>query len=390
MARRERGTGGLFRYKNSKNWYAKYYDADGVGHQTTTGTAVKQEAQDFLRKLLDGRDRGETFTGDLKKIFYSDLRKTLIDSYVLKGNKSLQTTADGEESIFGLSPLDEFFGYESEEKQGLSLAQITEDRIMKFVHERRAAVTNSTVNGSLRHLRHMLALGKKKYRLHSVPDVQLLKENPPRKGFLKKEKFDELIKHLSDDLKPAVTFLYYCGGRRGEVFQIRWSQVDLDGAVIRLEDEQVKNSEGRTVPLPDVLIEMLRPLDPTKAYAYPNLTERFVFPISDYDLRKGWDLATAAVGLGGGRKGGLIVHDLRRSAARNLRKAGVPESVIMKIGGWKTRSVFDRYNIVDEEDVVEAMRQLEGSHRPAKSLASKPPLSESLVRPRRRKALNPA
>src|SRR5207245_2468868 len=155
------------------------------------------------------------------------------------------------------------------------------------------------------------------------------------------EKFDELLTHLPEDLKPVVTFLYYCGGRKGEVFQIEWRQVDLDGAVIRLEDEQTKSGEPRTVPLPDVLIEMLRRIEPIYR---DHAANRPVFPISDYYLRKHWDLACVAVGLGGGRKGGLIVHDLRRSAARNLRKAGIAETLIMKIGGWKTESVFRRYN----------------------------------------------
>ena len=56
---------------------------------------------------------------------------------------------------------------------------------------------------------------------------------------------------------------------------------------------------------------------------------------------------------------GLIVHDLRRSGARNLRRLAVTESVAMRIGGWKTRSIFERYNIVDEADLADAASRLD-------------------------------
>jgi hypothetical protein len=56
---------------------------------------------------------------------------------------------------------------------------------------------------------------------------------------------------------------------------------------------------------------------------------------------------------------GLIFHDLRRTAARNLRRAGIAETVIMKIGGWRTRSVFERYAIVSRGDMVDAMQKLQ-------------------------------
>jgi integrase len=60
---------------------------------------------------------------------------------------------------------------------------------------------------------------------------------------------------------------------------------------------------------------------------------------------------------------GLIFHDLRRTAVRNLRRAGVPESVVMKISGHKTREVFERYNIIDSKDTTEAMQRLNEFYR---------------------------
>lgn len=55
----------------------------------------------------------------------------------------------------------------------------------------------------------------------------------------------------------------------------------------------------------------------------------------------------------------MLFHDLRRTAARNLRRAGVAEGVIMKIGGWRTRTVFERYAIVAQSDIADAMQKLE-------------------------------
>jgi integrase len=76
------------------------------------------------------------------------------------------------------------------------------------------------------------------------------------------------------------------------------------------------------------------------------------------DFRRTWANACEVAGVPG-----LLFHDLRRTAARNLRRAGVPETVIMKIGGWRTRSVFERYAIVSRNDIADAMLLLQNSEK---------------------------
>ena len=74
------------------------------------------------------------------------------------------------------------------------------------------------------------------------------------------------------------------------------------------------------------------------------------------DFRETWAKACTFAGVPG-----LLFHDLRRTAARNLRRAGIAEGVIMKIGGWRTRSVFERYAIVSQTDIADALKKLETS-----------------------------
>ena len=119
--------------------------------------------------------------------------------------------------------------------------------------------------------------------------------------------------------------------------------MNLADRVIRLEAEQTKTNQARVVP---------------------QQQQGKVFDSTN--LHKEWAKACVAAGLGtlrpadkaGNRRySGLIIHDLRRSALKNLMKAGVTEKVAMSISGHKTRAVFDRYHIVDEANVVNAMRR---------------------------------
>lgn len=74
------------------------------------------------------------------------------------------------------------------------------------------------------------------------------------------------------------------------------------------------------------------------------------------------------------------MHDLRRTAAREFRRNGVSEGEIMRLCGWRTRSMFDRYNLIDEQDLAAAVakrfangkvrQRSEGTAAPAGPLSS--------------------
>jgi len=76
------------------------------------------------------------------------------------------------------------------------------------------------------------------------------------------------------------------------------------------------------------------------------------------DFRGAWATACKTSGLVPGRAG-VVPHDLRRYAARNLSRAGVPEQIAMRITGHKTASMYRRYRIVDESDLREATESLD-------------------------------
>ena len=168
-------------------------------------------------------------------------------------------------------------------------------------------------------------------------------------------------------------FLYWAGWRSGEMLGLQWTNVDLKAGVIRIED--TKSDEPRTLPygkLPVLreLIERRRAITEAvqreRGIIVSHVFHRNGRPVRTF--RRSWITACIAAGLGHEirDKGGKLVkkiahrtpHDFRRSAARNLSRAGVPEQVIMRTCGWKTRSVFDRYRIVNEADIAEGLAKL--------------------------------
>ena len=179
-----------------------------------------------------------------------------------------------------------------------------------------------------------------------------------RERILSLDEYHRLMDHLPAHLKPVVATAFYTGMRRGEIVGLTWNKVDLQERIIRLEAEDTKDNEARDIPIPDELHGILKSIP-------RGIHDKHVFhhngkPIKG-DIRTALRRACKEAGIPYGRstKGGFVFHDLRHSFNTHMRKAGVPESVIMEITGHSTRQMFDRYNTIDTEDTRQAIDQLQ-------------------------------
>jgi integrase len=171
----------------------------------------------------------------------------------------------------------------------------------------------------------------------------------------------QLPRHLvAEPLRPAATFAYITGWRiDSEVLPLEWRQVDFGAGEVRLDPGKTKNGEGRTFPMTRDLREMLEQqraitenLQRQLKIVCPRVFHRSGRPIKSF--RVAFRSACAEAGCPG-----RVLHDFRRTAVRNLVRAGIPERVAMQMTGHKTRSVFERYNIVSAGDLREAARRLD-------------------------------
>jgi integrase len=155
------------------------------------------------------------------------------------------------------------------------------------------------------------------------------------------------------------------GRMQSEVLTLDRRHLDLDAGILRLDPSMTKNDDGRLCYLPPDLKAQLaaqvervdhlsRKLGRIIPWLFPHLKgphrgerrREFVYV---------WRRACREAGAPG-----MLRHDLRRTAVRNLVHAGVSERVAMKISGHKTRDVFDRYHIVSPADLLDAARRIHG------------------------------
>ncbi len=240
--------------------------------------------------------------------------------------------------------------------------EIDSAKISAYILQRQAkGLRNATINNELRALKRILNLGHMSTppKVVSVPHIRLLEENNVRTGFFEDEEYHNLKSALPFHLKPVVTMAFYTGMRKGEILGLRWDQVDLLEGKITLNPRDTKSKEGRVIYMVEELSATLRFQKSIRDTKHPECP--WVFFNGDGDqigrFDKSWSTACKKAGLEG-----RIFHDFRRTGIRNMVRAGVPESVAMRISGHKTRSVFERYNIVNEDDLRKAAKNISEYH----------------------------
>lgn len=333
--------GSIYRRKNSKNYWIKY-----SRHGKPYCESTKSDKMEVAKGLLKLRE-GEISQGKLpgivfERVKFDELMEDLLLDYRVNEKR---TVTKAERSV----------RYLLEEFKGMKVVEVNTTRIKKLIEKRKEeGFSNASINRELAALKRAFNLAARctPPKVALIPYIPMLKENNTRKGFVEYEDFLALRDTLPYYLKPVLIFSYFTGWRRGEVLGLQWNQVNLKEGIVRLEPGETKNDEGRTLYMEPELWEMMKDLHKNR-----RLDCHKVFNLNGNglsDFRKSWKNACEKI-----NRPGLLFHDLRRSGIRNMVRAGIPERVCMMISGHKTRSVFDRYNIVSQEDLKEAARKRE-------------------------------
>jgi len=323
-------------YRRGKTYWIKYFR-----HGKQFAESTHTDKVEIAKRILKTRE-GEISEGKMPsvcfdRIGFDELIEDYLTDYRINGKRTVKRAERCAKFL-----LTEF--------QGMRAPEITTTAIKRYIEKRmNKNIANATINRELAAIKRAFNLGARctPPKVSRVPYIPMLKENNVRKGFIEHEAYLALREAMPEYLKPVLTFGYFTGWRKAEILNLEWSQVNLREGIVRLEPGETKNSEGRTLYVEPELWDLLKYLHKNR-----RMDSLFVFNCNGKkigDFRKSWDSACAVAG-----NSGLLFHDLRRSAIRNMVRAGVSERVAMTITGHKTRCVFDRYNIVSQDDLKDA------------------------------------
>ncbi len=343
-------------YKRGRLYWIEYWRA-GQRFWESSHSRRKGAARDLLRIREGQIAEGKPLTPGAHRLRFEDLQADLRNERSARGPRAA-LRHDGQ------------FAHLSAQFAGWRAEEITTDAIRAYIARRREKeAANATINRELQELKRAFNLAIQAGKLWHKPHIPLLREDNVRQGFFEPAQFEAVRAALPDHLYGVITFAYYTGWRKGEILSLPWPQVDLLRGEVRLEPGTTKNRDGRVIflegELRDVLERQWEHRAPACDYVFHRRGHRI------WDFEKAWARACQQADRAleeeetkhsSGedqqrtlpRCQGLLFHDLRRTAVRNMVRSGIPERVAMQISGHKTRAIFDRYHIVSEADLREA------------------------------------
>jgi integrase len=344
--------------RTSSVWWIQYC-AHGKVFRESAETADYDEAKDILKRKEGAATRGRLTKSMERKVVFSELAELVEKDYELNGYRSA-----GDIEIRHRLHILPFFGK-------MKATRINESDLDDYILRRRnEGASNASINRELVTIKRAYSLAIQKHIVSDRPHISLLEEDNVRQGFFEREQYDAIRKHLPECVQPVADFAYITGWRKSEILGLQWRRVDFEAGNVRLEAGTTKNREARQFPFTHELRVILEgQKEKRDALAKAGKICPWVFvhysfrkngrpsmfngkPVGEF--KHSWETACTKAGLPG-----RLMHDFRRTAVRNLVRAGIPERVAMKMTGHKTRSVFERYNIVSEGDLKDAATRLD-------------------------------
>jgi len=336
--KKRRGEGSV--YLRGRIWWYKFYH-QGRKIERSSRSEDRAEAERQLAIARGQLAQGMTPSVRYDRVRFRDLVELIKTDYKVKKRKTIGKL---ERNIkLHLGP---YFGF-------MKTSEITSDRISNYIEKRLDEdASHATINRELANLKRMfrLALQQTPSRVERVPYIPKLEEDNVREEFFTDQEYVDLLEELPEAIRPVVTFAYWYGWRKSEILGLTWDKVNLEEGTVRLVRGKSKNRSAREIELFPEVLGMLREMWNDKA----RIKTEYVFHRNGNEVKDfygAWRRACEKI-----RVPGRWFHDLRRTAIRNMVRMGIPERVAMEISGHKTRSVFERYNIVDPKDMKMAAR----------------------------------
>jgi site-specific recombinase XerD len=345
-------------YQRGAVWWIQY-SVRGKKQRESCGSTRRTVAVRLLRRRLEEVSSGRFVGLDAKRVTFENLAELLMEDYRTNGRRSL------DRARLSIAHLREMFGMDR-------AVDISADRLHRYVNARLDdGAARATVQNELAALKRAFRLALTRGKLHRVPAFPTLRVTNAREEFIEGDELAALMIELPNYLRGMIEFAYLTGWRMvSEIRPLTWTQVDSDACVVRLRMRTTKNDEARVFPF-DVLPQLRGVLDRQRSYTdtweqrtgslIPWVFHREGNEIRDF--RHAWRAACRRGGVFGADGRPKVPHDFRRTAVRNLERAGVPRSVAMQLVGHKTESVYRRYAITAERDLREGVEKLAVLHK---------------------------